>query len=76
MVQLETAAFVHPQTETAAAVAPPVPPSVVSGAAAVTLHQFPMITFEVQIASRKGERKKKRRAGEDKKQKNTESAHL
>ena len=66
MVQLETAAFVHP-TGTAAA-APPV-----AFRGAVTLHQFPMITFEVRIASR-SIRVKKWRAG-NKKQK-TESAHI
>ena len=60
MVQLETAAFVRPADgeETAA-------PSVVSGA--VTLHQFPMITFEVQIASRKSGVKSGGRALKNKK---------
>ena len=40
MVQLETAAFVHPTDGER------------GRRGAVTLHQFPMITFEVRIASR------------------------
>ena len=45
--QPETAAFVHPTETDRAACRPTV---------GVTLHQFPMITFEVQIAASRRER--------------------